>query len=174
MVAASELMQRYCNGDAQAFRELHARVAPALRRYLMRLGSDRPLAEDLLQETFLKIHRARRAYVAGADPVPWMYAIAHRTFLDEMRARRRTPPRSGDEPPADDDHDHDHDRRELARAARAALDTLPPQQRHAVILIKLEGRTLAEAAAIAGTTVGAMKLRAHRGYEALRKLFAAR
>ncbi|MEO8552354.1 MAG: sigma factor-like helix-turn-helix DNA-binding protein, partial [Kofleriaceae bacterium] len=59
---------------------------------------------------------------------------------------------------------------ELAKAALAALSDLPTQQREAVVLTKLEGKSVAEAAAIAGTTVGAMKVRAHRGYEALRKL----
>ena len=51
-----------------------------------------------------------------------------------------------------------------------ALGALPTQQREAVVLTKLEGKSVAEAATIAGTTVGAMKVRAHRGYEALRKL----
>jgi RNA polymerase sigma-70 factor (ECF subfamily) len=49
-----------------------------------------------------------------------------------------------------------------------ALAELPEQQREAVVLVKLDGKTVAEAAEIAGTTVGAMKVRAHRGYEALR------
>ena len=59
---------------------------------------------------------------------------------------------------------------EPAREALEALEGLPFQQREAVVLTKLEGKSVAEAAAIAGTTVGAMKVRAHRGYEALRKL----
>ncbi|HTJ47353.1 MAG TPA: sigma factor-like helix-turn-helix DNA-binding protein, partial [Kofleriaceae bacterium] len=58
---------------------------------------------------------------------------------------------------------------ELTKAALAALEALPPQQREAVVLTKLDGKSIAEAAAIAGTTPGAMKVRAHRGYVALRK-----
>jgi RNA polymerase sigma-70 factor (ECF subfamily) len=54
------------------------------------------------------------------------------------------------------------------------LEDLPTGQREAVVLTKLDGKTVAEAAAIAGTTVGAMKVRAHRGYEALRKLLGGR
>src|SRR4030095_8932951 len=59
---------------------------------------------------------------------------------------------------------------EVAKAALDALAELPAQQREAVVLTKLDGKSVAEAAEIAGTTVGAMKVRAHRGYEALRKL----
>jgi RNA polymerase sigma-70 factor, ECF subfamily len=175
-----QLMQRYQAGDADAFRELYRLVAPRLLGYLSRLTRSRAVADDLLQQTFLKIHRARGAYVAGADPMPWFYAIAHRTFLDEARRTKRAIVRtSGDDVPeipagltgeSADRIDEPRVDPELARAALDALDTLPDQQREAVVLTKLEGKSVAEAAAIAGTSVGAMKVRAHRGYEALRKL----
>lgn len=176
-------MERYCDGDAAAFRELHALVAPRLFGYLLHMARDRAVAEDLLQQTFLKVHRARTAYVRGADPLPWIYAIAHRTFLDEARRQKRAIARvdpEGEVPEvaavidgrsqaeaaaAAPGHDP-----ELAKAAIAALETLPTAQREAVVLTKLDGRSIAEAAAIAGTTTGAMKVRAHRGYVALRKL----
>src|SRR5688572_6771630 len=87
--AESELMGRYCDGDTAAFRELYAQIAPRLLGYLIRMAGNRPVAEDLLQQTFLKVHRARSAYVRGADPLPWIYAIAHRTFLDDARGRSR-------------------------------------------------------------------------------------
>jgi RNA polymerase sigma-70 factor (ECF subfamily) len=63
---------------------------------------------------------------------------------------------------------------ELTKAALEALEDLPTGQREAVVLTKLDGKSVAEAAEIAGTTVGAMKVRAHRGYEALRKLLGAK
>ncbi|MEM9494302.1 MAG: sigma factor, partial [Myxococcota bacterium] len=85
-----ELMTQYCSGKAEAFRILYKLIAPRLLNYLLRMSRERALAEDLLQLTFLKIHRARAAYVHGADPMPWIYAIAHRTFLDEMRKRKRS------------------------------------------------------------------------------------
>jgi RNA polymerase sigma-70 factor (ECF subfamily) len=175
----AELMGRYCDGDTTAFRTLYARVAPRLLNYLTRMSASRALAEDVLQQSFLKIHRARGAYVRGANPVPWMYAIAHRTFLDEMRRRKRSKVelarddyipegRAAVNGRAEEDAEPRFDP-ELTRAALAALQTLAPKQRQAVVLTKLEGKTVAEAAEIAGTTVGAMKVRAHRGYAALRK-----
>ncbi len=174
------LMTQYCDGDASAFRELYQLLAPRLVGYLMRMTRDRATADDMIQQTFFKVHRARAAYVRGADPVPWVYAIAHRTCLDELRKRKRSAGLTDEgvvpevaavitgesatasaELPVIDP--------ELQRAAIRALDTLPPQQREAVVLTKLDGKSFAEAAEIAGTTTGAMKVRAHRGYVALRK-----
>ncbi len=178
-------MQRYCDGDAGAFRELYALVAPRLYGYLLKMARERALADDLLQQTFLKVHRARAGYVRGADPMPWIYAIAHRTFIDEARKGKRAVVRvgGGDELPevaagltgeSDDRRDEVRGDPELVAATLDALAELPPQQREAVVLTKLYGRSVAEAAEIAGTTVGAMKVRAHRGYEALRSLLGAK
>lgn len=173
-------MERYCEGDAAAFRELYAAVAPKLYGYLLRMARQRAVADDLLQLTFMKVHRARAAFVRGADPVPWIYSIAHRTFLDEARRVKRAVVNvaHGDELPeqaaelgggaAATAEVPRHDP-EVTKAALAALSQLPDQQREAVVLTKLDGKSVAEAAAIAGTTVGAMKVRAHRGYSALRK-----
>lgn len=176
-------MQRYCDGDASAFRELYSLVAPRLLGYLMKMARSRAVADDMLQLTFLKVHRARAAYVRGADPVPWMYSIAHRTFIDETRRVKRAIVQSaGEDVPeiaaaitgeSADQREEPIDS-ELARSALDALAKLPEQQREAVVLTKLDGKSVAEAADIAGTTVGAMKVRAHRGYEALRRLLGAR
>ncbi|MBV8757720.1 MAG: RNA polymerase sigma factor [Deltaproteobacteria bacterium] len=184
MADPRELMERYVDGDARAFRELYALVAPRLLGYLMKMAKSRALADDLLQQTFFKVHRARSAYVRGADPVPWIYAIAHRTFIDEIRKKQRAVVNvaEGDEVPevsagltgeADGVREEVADP-ELTAAVMRALEDLPTGQREAVVLTKLDGKSVAEAAAIAGTTVGAMKVRAHRGYEALRKLLGAR
>lgn len=185
MADPKELMANYCDGDASAFRELYATVAPRLYGYLVKMSRSRALADDLLQQTFLKIHRARAAYVRGADPLPWIYAIAHRTFIDEVRKGKRAKVNVGDtdalpEIAADlsgapaDRKDEPRVDPELLAATLDALAELPDQQREAVVLTKLEGKSVAEAAAIAGTTAGAMKVRAHRGYEALRKLLGGR
>ncbi|MGE5182131.1 MAG: RNA polymerase sigma factor, partial [Acidobacteriota bacterium] len=177
-------MQRYQDGDAQAFRELYALVAPRLLGYLVKMTRSRATADDLLQQTFMKVHRARAAYVRGADPLPWMYAIAHRTFLDSHRHDQRSIVKpAGEELPeiaagltgeSADRRDEPRVDPELAKAALDALADLPTGQREAVVLTKLEGRSVAEAAQIAGTTTGAMKVRAHRGYEALRKLLGGK
>ncbi len=177
-------MNRYCDGDAGAFRELYSLMAPRLVAYLQRMCGERATAEDLVQQTFLKVHGARSAYVRDADPVPWMFAIARRTFLDEARRRKRArvqdsggdgrlpevaaamdgSPLAEARPATDPD---------LVHAALDALSRLPPAQREALILTKMSGKSLAEAAAITGATAGAMKLRVHRAYVALRRALAA-
>src|SRR5882757_10929038 len=87
---AAEVMTRYCAGEAAAFQRLYALLAPRILAYLRGLIGDRAAAEDLLQQTFLKVHEARSAYVRGANPIPWVYTIAHRTCLDELRKRKRS------------------------------------------------------------------------------------
>lgn len=171
-------MELYVDGDARAFETLYQQVGPRLRGYLLKMTGDPSLADDLLQLTFLKVHRSRSAYIRGAEPLPWLYAIAHRTFLDEARRRKRARvrvPREQELPEvAADLHGRDAKNAvdppdpELLARITEAIEELPPNQRQAVVLIKIEGKSVAEAAAIAGTTGGAMKLRAHRGYKALR------
>ncbi len=179
-------MVRYCAGDASAFQGLYALLAPRLLGYLFGLLHDRAAAEDMLQLTFLKLHEARGTYVVGANPIPWMYTIAHRTALDELRKRKRARVRlTGDgalpaEPAAHvtgvpveaQADDAERASPETARQAVAALDRLPENQKQALLLTKVHGRSTAEAAMIAGTTPGAIKQRAHRAYVTLRQLLS--
>src|SRR5688572_27528564 len=186
MVDEADLMSRYCAGDATAFREIYSRIAPRLLSYLTRMCGDRAAAEDLVQQTFMKVHGARGAYVLGADPVPWMFAIAHRTCLDEMRRRKRSRVRlakddkgvpeqaAGIDGVAPERAAAEGADPAMVSAAMAALDDLPAAQREALILTKLSGKSIAEAAAITGATPGAVKLRAHRAYVALRKALGGR
>jgi RNA polymerase sigma factor (sigma-70 family) len=172
------LMARYCGGEVAAFHELYATLSPRILGYLIGLSGDRATAEDLLQHTFMKLHEARSTYVKGANPIPWLYTIAHRTCLDEIRRRKRAKVRvslDGDLPyePSVDitgvaDPQPALDEAAIARGL-AALATLPTPLRQAVLLTKIHGHSSAQAATIAGTTVGAIKVRAHRGYLALRR-----
>jgi RNA polymerase sigma-70 factor (ECF subfamily) len=177
---AAALMERYCDGDTSAFRALYAVAAPRLLGYLTCLTRDRSLAEELLQQTFIKLHQARVSYLRGADPIPWLYTIAHRTCLDELRRAKRSrvklsreggplPEASatlrggaeGTEPEFDE---------ETIALVLEALERLPEIHRVAVVLTKIQGKSSAEAAEILGTTPGAVKLRAHRGYVMLREM----
>ena len=175
----AKLMGRYCDGDAAAFHALYAALAPRILAYLAGLAGDKATAEDLLQQTFMKLHQGRAAYVKGANPAPWLYTIAHRTFLDETRRRKRARVRIS----ADGNLPHEPtvgisgsaepetaaaDDSTIARGLEA-LATIPEPLRQAVLLTKIHGHSTAEAAAIAGISVGALKVRAHRGYLALRR-----
>ena len=180
---SAELMGRYQDGDVKSFRELYAFVAPRLLGYLIKLTRSRALADDVLQLTFLKVHRARATYVRGADPVPWIYTIAHRTFIDEVRRNRSAIVAvAGENVPeiaadlmgkAADRSDEGGRDPELVCQAVDALAALPARQREAIVLTKLEGKSVAEAAQIARTTSCALRVRAHRGYVALRSALGA-
>lgn len=172
-------MTQYVEGDADAFTALYGYAAPRLLSYLLRMCGARDVAEDLLQECLIKVHKARSGYTIGANPMPWFYAIAHRTFLDHARKQKRTRVRAAGAPQALPEvaahitgarnEDYEEPRADMSSRIESALATLPASQRQAVVLTKIEGLSLADAAAIAGTTVGAMKLRVHRAYGNLRK-----
>jgi RNA polymerase sigma-70 factor (ECF subfamily) len=169
--SADEAMARYAAGDDDAFAAVYDRVAPRLAAYLQRRVHDRGRVEDLIQQTFLHMHRARGTFIQGAEVLPWAFAIARRLFLNRRRDER--------ELPLDDEGDaalidHAYHGEELLAAhetagrLRAALEGLSEPQRAAIELVKGEGMSLAQAARILGTTVLGVKLRSHRAYVALR------
>jgi RNA polymerase sigma-70 factor (ECF subfamily) len=165
------LMADYTGGNTEAFRELYQRLAPKLYAYLLRLSRDPALAEDVLQATFAKLHRARGSYLADAKVMPWAMVIARRTFLDECRglaAHREVLGPDGVLPEGKSDQPSP----EHVADMRRALDRLPDQYRSAIQLTKLVGFSGEEAAGLLSTTHSAIKLRVHRGYAMLRSMLA--
>lgn len=174
--ALSAAMERYANGDDAAFGELYEGLAPRLYGFLLRQTRSAARADDVLQQTFLKMHAARGRFIAGADVVPWAFAIARRLVIDgARRGRREVLAEAGDDADpwaevasVDARADELVEAQALADAIRRELATLPEAQRVAFELVKQEGLSVAEAAEVLGTTVAAVKLRAHRAYVALR------
>lgn len=169
-------MEAFLRGDARAFERMYRRLAPRLRGFLRGLCGDPRLAEDLTQTTFLKVHQARDTYRAGAPVEPWVFAIARRTWLDQLRHRRRRPEALSDEgelpEPAGEaasPKGFEALSTDALDALERGLDALPAPQREAIVLLKVEGLSVAEAADVAGISPGNLKVRAHRGYEALRR-----
>ena len=181
-VRLREAMERYAQGDAASFGEVYDLLSPRLLAFLTRMTRDRAKAEDLMQQTFLNIHRARGRFAPGSEVVPWAFAIARRLFLDSTRRGNREVLERGERGADQDDKrsifdlvesvgataEELVDAKSLAVVIEGALSELPEQQREAFALIKQEGLSVAEAAGILGTSVGAVKLRAHRAYESLR------
>ncbi len=164
-------MERYQNGDGAAFEALYAALAGPLRRYLLGLARNSTLAEDLLQETFLQLHRARRSYQPGRPVRPWAFAIARHVALMDRRTRSRKPLESfpeGEAPevpvPAEAEAFGDRD------SIRSALATLPHDRREAIVLHHVAGLSFQEIGSALGIRSGAAKLRAHRGMVMLREL----
>jgi RNA polymerase sigma-70 factor (ECF subfamily) len=171
---ADGAMERYAAGEDAAFGELYDALAPRLYGYLLRQTRDRARAEDLVQQTFFRIHEARGRFIPGAEVTPWAFAIARRLLIDGVRRTKREVLRADakdteDEEAAPDDAADDVAYgKELEKKIQEELRRLPETQRVAFELVKQEGLSLAEAALVLGTTVTAVKLRAHRAYEALR------
>ena len=85
---ASIAMARYANGESRAFVEVYDELAPSLFHYLQKLARNDATAEDLLQQTFLRMHDARGRFTPGAAVEPWAFSIARRLFIDWYRQCR--------------------------------------------------------------------------------------
>src|SRR5262245_48815354 len=116
----NELMQRYSRGEDGVFEELYRLMAPRLYRFYLRLTPVRSEADDLLQETMLRLHRARATYLAGSNALHWAFAISRAAHLDHLRYWARRP---GDLGPATEAAEHArlpaNDLRSPESAARA-------------------------------------------------------
>jgi RNA polymerase sigma-70 factor (ECF subfamily) len=170
-------------GDRAAYERLLADILPALRAFTRRrLGDDTAAVEDVVQEVLLSVHRSRRTYRPERPFEPWLFAIARNAVADFQRTRARR--RGREESLPEDDFLQDGSTPspslpgadgaerpgELSPALDAALAKLPRAQREAVVMLHLEGLSVVEAALRAKVSAGALRVRAHRGYRALRGL----
>ena len=161
-------MRLYQQADPAAPAALIAMVSPALLRFFRYNAASREQAEDLLQETWLKIHRMRHTYRPGERLLPWVYAIAHHVRIDSYRRSRRIAAREiALDPLLDPPGPH---RANESIQFESLVATLPDGQREVITMLKAAGMTVEEVARATSSTVGAVKLKAHRAYERLREL----
>jgi RNA polymerase sigma-70 factor (ECF subfamily) len=166
-------MERYQQADPEAPTALVVALSPPLLRFFRSQVTSREQADDLLQETWLRIHRVRHTYRPGEPVLPWVYAIARRVRIDGYRRKRRItmhetamevlPERPGQVEPGNS-----------LLAFDTLVATLPEAQREVVTMLKVGGLSLEEVARATSSTVGAVKQKAHRAYEKLRKLLEIR
>jgi RNA polymerase sigma-70 factor (ECF subfamily) len=159
------------DGDATAYEGLLRELLPEIRSLVRRRLSDDAAVEDVVQNTLLAIHRSRHTYRPERPFGPWLRAVARNAFLDHARIRARrserevsleaVPEPAGEPAPIGDGAG-------LSPELQRALAQLPTAQREAVEMIQLRGLSVAEAAVRAGVSISALKVRAHRGYRALR------
>jgi RNA polymerase sigma-70 factor (ECF subfamily) len=163
------LMARYQQGDFTAATALIHRLSPQLHRFFVVQFASRGDADDLLQETWLRIHEVRHTYRAGQPVLPWFYAIARHIRVDHYRKASRTVAREErlEEmhevpavPPAGSGGTPD---------LEALLATLPESQREVIEMLKIAGMSLEEVARATSSSVGSVKQKAHRAYERLRE-----
>jgi RNA polymerase sigma-70 factor, ECF subfamily len=165
-----DLMIRYQEGDAAAVDSLVMNLSPALLRFCWGSGMSRSDAEDLLQDCWLRIHRARHTYLPSEPLLPWIFAVARHARLDAYRRRRRLGSRevlvAGTPEPAGTSPTPNSGVMEL-------VNRLPEGQREVIVMLKVVGMSLEEVARATSSTAGGIKQKAHRAYAALRSMLAA-
>jgi len=170
-------------GDGGAYERLLTSLLAPLRAFVRRRGVDAGEVEDVVQEILILMHRARHTWRADRPFEPWMWAIARNASTDALRrqGRERSRRRIGTELPGERSLEELASpgeanpealltTSELTPALTEALSRLPASQREAVELLYVEQLSVAEAAARAGVSQSALKVRAHRGSRALREV----
>ena len=162
------LMARYQQGDATAANALVQRLSPEMHRFFLMQVASRRHADDLLQETWLRVHEVRHTYRGGQPVLPWLYAIARHIRVDHYRKGLRTESReeqldeaapiAGTPPRASGTSD-----------LEGMLAALPESQREVITMLKVIGMSLDEVARATSSSIGSVKQKAHRAYETLRK-----
>jgi RNA polymerase sigma-70 factor (ECF subfamily) len=186
MPMEDELLRRCARGDAGAYRELVERLEKPLVNFLLRFVGDRTTAEDLFQETFVRVVRTLRDFEPKASLSTWIYTIARNLALDHLKAKRRhreTPLdaasseeggrviyfkdvlRSAGAEPGERAEGGEQERR-----VAAALAGLTPAKREALVLRVYVGLPYSEIAAVVKAPVGTVKFRIHEALRDLAKL----
>jgi len=159
------------DGDAVAHRALLGRLSGHLRAYyrskLARAGRSVGDAEDLVQEAVLAIHLKRHTYDPDEPLTPWVHAIARFKLIDFLRRTRRSttdlPIDAAEDVTAGDDRSGAESSLDLARL----MELLPEKMRCSIVAVKLDGRSVAEAAARCGVSESLVKINIHRGLKRL-------
>lgn len=162
------LMAGYQRGDSESAAALIGRVSPMLHRYFMVQVVSRRFADDLLQETWLRIHEGRHTYRRGEPVLPWLYAIARHVRVDQYRKVRRVEAREQQVESLPEGGQAKS--RDGAPDLEAVLAALPESQREVIVMLKVSGMSLEEVARATSSSVGSVKQKAHRAYEKLREL----
>ena len=168
-----DLMLAALDGDAAAYRKLLAELSKHLRPYFSRrlTPAFASHAEDLVQETLLAIHTRRMTYDRNRPFTAWLHAVAHHKFVDHVRRQsiRLTVPLEDDAPIlAHDDNTDAVARRDLD----AVLHNVPARTSDLIRRTKVDGASVAEAAAAHGISETAAKVSIHRGLKSLMTRFA--
>lgn len=164
----TEIMRRYQQGDKRAAEELIELLTPRLYRFYLSQTDSRAYADDLVQECWLRIHKARHTYRLNEPFLPWFYSLARHARVDEFRKRSRVARHEQGvdllpERPRQEHEPYD------GKSFEELTASLPESQREVLRLMKVDGLSLEDVARVTATTVGAVKQKVHRAYEKIRK-----
>ncbi len=173
-----ELAARAVEGDQEAFGALVERYGAKLKRYGRKFLRDPEDIEDLVQEVFIRAYRNLRGFDTGLRFSPWIYRIAHNTFVNELRRRSRAPFFSIDfdtlltHPVAEEGAQDHAEKREAKELADAGLGELSPKYREILLLYYEEGLSYKEIADVLTVPVGTVSVRLKRAKESLAAVYA--
>lgn len=176
---ATALMVRAQQGDGVAYAELLTMLASRARQYARNRLGDVLWLDDVAQETLLTVHAARRTYDPARPFAPWFYAIVSSRMIDVLRKERRVSARELGtdllpEPIPRAESARDESAIVDPERVKAALDALPDRQREVVTALKLRDESVRDISERLGMSQSAVKVTAHRGYKALRRLLGSR
>lgn len=173
----SEWMRLAQAGDSHAYTRLLTSLSRAITGYVFHRFGSVEFADDCVQESLIALHEARHTYLPGRPIRPWVFAIVRNRAIDMLRRQQRRQrlfaadiDDAAASLAADAVDERVDERRELAGRV---LATLPPQQKQALVLTKLMGLSINEAASRAGISSGAMKVRVHRATRAAIRVLEA-
>lgn len=170
----SLFMARAQGGDRAAYRRLLEDITRYLRALAARHFQNPRDVEDVVQEILLTVHALRQTYDPARPFGPWLVAIANRRIIDGLRRQGRAAARETALEPEHETFAVSEANLSEARSDRRilweAIETLPPAQRQAIRLLKLQELSLKEAAAASGMSIAALKVAAHRALKSLRKM----
>lgn len=158
-------------GDQDAYRQFLDEIGPLLYNYLRRRVFNPEMVPDVYQEVLLTLHKARFTYEPSRPLGPWLFTVARNSMLDALGKNRKFVEREIPTEILPETGETERDG-SLGDELHQALNSLSPIHREAVEILKLRGLSLEDAAKELKISVAALKVRAHRGYEQLRKLLS--
>jgi|APSaa5957512535_1039671.scaffolds.fasta_scaffold114746_2 RNA polymerase sigma-70 factor, ECF subfamily len=161
-------MQQTQDGDDVAYVKLLNAISKSVFGIISQKIRNNEIAEEVYQSVLLAIHRARHTYDAERPFKPWLYSITRNMIYDYLRKHRR---QIALEVLVGEDFDHkasENTESAEKQLLSNALNALPPKNKEAVLLLKIKGLSMQEAADKTGISLAAMKVRAHRGYKLLK------
>jgi RNA polymerase sigma-70 factor, ECF subfamily len=166
----AELLALHTSGDPDAFGEIFRRHKDKMWAVAIRTTRDPEMASDAVQDAFLNAFRRAESFRGTAQVSTWLHRIVVNACLDRLRRVRPTADLADHDPVEPRDHHHSV---EVQMDVRAALDRLPQAQRLALILVDMQGLSVAEAAAVLEVAEGTVKSRCARGRAALAGMLAS-
>jgi RNA polymerase sigma-70 factor (ECF subfamily) len=164
------LMSGYQQADEEAARALIERVSPVLLRFFWVQFANRRFADDLLQETWMRVHKARHTYRPGEPALPWIIAIARYTGIDNYRKSRRVEASETQVDVLPEPVSPNPSFAQPGPDIEAILGALPESQREVIVMLKVTGMTIEEVARATSSSAGSVKQKAHRAYRKLREV----